>query len=121
MTRGICEYCGEYTKLTKHHTKYRDGTKVCYMYEGDKIYTIQKLCRPCHDIIEKDYMLKGMVPSLDTLLYENAERYLASKKKGNRKSTMNFINGLYRKALSKEDHSQEVSLIVQLMHKLNVK
>jgi len=118
MTRGICEYCGKHTKLTSHHTKYRDGTKVYYMYEGNRIYIIQKLCRPCHDIVEKDYILKWITPSIDSLLYENAERYIASKTKGRYKSIMNLINGLYKRALTKEDHSREVLLIVELSHKL---
>jgi len=46
---GICPKCGELTNLTRHHiypTRHYNG-----QYSGDR--NILKLCRSCHDDLEK--------------------------------------------------------------------
>lgn len=53
--RKECKRCGLDThriKLTRHHLKNMNGKKT-----GE----IQLLCRPCHDIVEEEYIIMGIV------------------------------------------------------------
>ncbi len=53
--RKKCERCGvdtRTTKITKHHLKDMNGERT-----GET----QRLCRPCHDIAEEEYITLGIV------------------------------------------------------------
>ena len=42
--------------MTIHHIKYSEGEK-----KGEKTGEIQSICRDCHDDVEEDYRLRGML------------------------------------------------------------
>lgn len=52
MTNGICEKCHLYKHLTTHHVK---------DLEGNITGETERVCRPCHDIIEKEYREEGRI------------------------------------------------------------
>jgi len=129
---GICEWCNKYKRLTRHHTKYRTGEKVCHIdtIQKIRIYTIQYLCRSCHDVMEQDYILLGRVvdePSVKYIpespeLVPKPSLYFALKfiknpprKKRNSRGRK-IIKNLYNIALKNDTHEEEVNLIMQIQN-----
>jgi len=47
-----CTICNQIRYMTRHHVKDKRGRKT-----GE----IQKMCRDCHDEIEEEYRLQGMI------------------------------------------------------------
>jgi len=50
--KEICPNCNQLRYMTRHHVKDRNGKKTG---------KIQRICRDCHDEIEEEYRLYGMI------------------------------------------------------------
>jgi hypothetical protein len=54
MKVGICEYCGETRRLTRHHKSYFVDPKYGRESDIDRPENIEMLCWPCHQGRHRD-------------------------------------------------------------------
>lgn len=66
-----CEWCNTVRHLTTHHIKNRIGEKESVYIKGKLIEHTMRVCRPCHDEIERMYEFETRVVLHDPFKREN--------------------------------------------------
>lgn len=68
---GKCFWCNQYKKMTIHHIKNRLGDKEEMYVCGRTVQLVIRVCRKCHNEIERDYELTGRVIPLEVYKKES--------------------------------------------------
>ena len=76
--KETCPQCGQLRYMTRHHVKNSKGIKT-----GE----IQRMCRDCHDEVEEEYRLYG-------ILKVNPPKIKVPKITSNEKLHLDYMGGL---------------------------